>query len=165
MRWLLLAFVVLCGPSAPAAAGYGEGVRAYDAGRYDDALKEFLPLSERGDRDAEFMLGAMYFYGKGVPRDDSLAAAWFHKAARQGHTGAQLAYGSLFVEGRGVLTDLVAAYMWLTVAAESSVPLIEQRALFLREFAAHSMTRDEIEEASRLARGWQPIAAGLAAEP
>ena len=147
---------------APAAlAGYDEGVLAYDSGQYEAALTEFRPLVARGHPGAEFMVGAMYFYGKGAPRDDALAAAWFHKAARQGHAGAQLAYGSLHIRGLGVLQDFVKAYMWLTLASASDIDGLRQQAVLLRAEAARMMARAEIERAERLAQRWQPRSAGL----
>ena len=147
---------------APSAlAGYDDGVLAYDSGRYEAALAEFRPLVAAGHPGAEFMVGAMYFYGKGAPRDDALAAAWFHKAARQGHGGAQLAYGSLHIRGLGVLQDFVKAYMWLTLASESDIDGLRHQAVLLRAEAARMMARSEVERAQGLAQRWEPRSAGL----
>ena len=119
-RWVALCGALCMGISPVAHADYDAGVLAYDSGKYEDALAEFRPLIAGGHPGAEFMVGAMYCYGKGTPRDDALAAAWFHKAAYQGHPGAQLAYGSLHIRGHGVLQDLGKAYMWLTLAMSTA---------------------------------------------
>jgi hypothetical protein len=38
-------------------------------------------LAEQGDAKAQFALGAMYAYGKGVPKDFVEAARWYLKSA------------------------------------------------------------------------------------
>ena len=62
----LLFVAVLVGFAAPAYAGFDEGMAAYDRGDYARAYKEFKPLAEQGDADAQFYLGVMYDYGRGV---------------------------------------------------------------------------------------------------
>ncbi len=158
----LLLVLAAAGGGGAALAGYESGVLAYEAGDYRTALSAFRALAERGDGDAEFMLGAMYFYGKGVPRDPALAAVWFHKAARKGNAGAQLAFGSLHIRGLGVRQDLVKALMWLDLAGRSPVPDIRREAAVLGDQARRMMRPDEIARARRLADRFEPIKAGLA---
>ena len=121
--------LLICLYAIAARADFDAAVLAYDSGRYDIAFDEFGLLSGRGDARAEFMLGAMYFYGRGVLQNDGFAAVWFHKAATQGHPGAQLAYGSLHIRGVGVTQNLIRAYMWLSLAADSKIPGLRQQAL------------------------------------
>lgn len=147
--------------TAVQAADYDTGVAAFDQGDFARALAELRPLTERGHPGAEFMLGAMYFYGKGVPGDPGTAAVWFAKAARQGNASAQLAFGSLHIRGIGVKQDLVKAHMWLSLAATSNLPGLAQQAALLREDAARLMTPEERDAARRLAQGWRPVKAGF----
>ena len=158
---LLMTIVVLCILSGVARADYDAAVVSYESGRYYVALEEFTLLGERGDSRAEFMLGAMYFEGKGVLQDDSFAAIWFHKSAIQGHSGAQLAYGSLHIRGVGVTQDLVRAYMWLTLASDSDVPGLRHQAILLRDDAARLMSPEQIRDAKDEAKNWEPIPARL----
>lgn len=165
-RRLALALLLAASPlvvlaAEPARADYDEAVLAYDQGRFDEALDEFQALADRGDPGAEFMLGAMHFYGKGVRRDDAAAAIWFHKAAVKGDAKAQLAFGSLHIRGLGVRQDLVKAYMWLTVSADRGVPGLRQQAVALREEASRLMQPAEIERARRMASAWRPQRSGL----
>ena len=155
----LVAALALVG--APAWAGYEEGVMAYESGNYGLAYEEFSALSAGGHAGAEFMLGAMYFYGKGKPRDNALAATWFHKSARKGNVAAQLAYGSLHTRGWGVQRDLVEAYMWLTQVAEEDISSLHGQAVLLRDEAAHDMTAAEVDRARRKAQAWRPARSGL----
>ena len=161
MRRLALALSLAALVATPAWAGYDQAVLAYDQGRFGEAFAEFRQLADRGDRAAEFMLGAMHFYGKGVPRDDAAAAIWFHKAALKGDANAQLAFGSLHIRGLGVRQDLVKAYMWLSVSADRGAPGLQQQAAALREEAARLMRSEEVERARRLAAAWRPQRSGL----
>jgi TPR repeat protein len=110
------------------------------------------------------MLWAMYFYGKGVQRNDAIAAIWFHKAAIKGDASGQLAFGSLHIRGLGVRQNLVKAYSWLTVAANHGIPGLQQQAIALRDEAARLMKPDEIADAQRWASSFKAKAAGLILE-
>ena len=156
---LVLAMIAVF--ASPALAGYDEGVTAYESGDYSTAYDEFRALSARGHAGAEFMLGAMYFNGKGKLRDNLLAAAWFQKSARKGNVLAQFAYGSLYIVGWGVPRDLVEAYMWLTLVTEEDVPSLNRQAVLLRDDVAADMTALEIDRARRKARRWRPARSGL----
>jgi TPR repeat protein len=156
-----LCALLLLAVTPAGAADYDKGVTAFDRGDFARALAELKPLTERGHDGAEFMLGAMYFYGKGVPSDPSAAAVWFAKAARQGNPGAQLAFGSLHIRGIGVKQDLVKAHMWLSLAAASELPGLAQQAIILRDDAARLMTPEERDTARRLAESWKPLKAGF----
>ena len=161
LRHIAIAVLLFGLAAQPARADYRSGLAAYEAGHYSEALGELLALSERGDADAEFMLGVMYYYGRGVSRDEGLAAVWFFKSARKGSASGQLAFGSLYIRGTGVRRDLGQAYLWLTLAAESGVPGLQQQALLLRDDAARLMAPDDVEKARRLATNFRPARAGL----
>ena len=147
--------------TSPARADFANAVVAYDQGSFSPARREFLGLAQRGHAGAEFMLGAMYFYGKGVPRNDAIAAIWFHKAAIKGDASGQLAFGSLHIRGLGVRQNLVKAFSWLTVAANHAIPGLQQQAITLRDEAARLMKPDEIADAKRWASSFKAEASGL----
>ena len=63
---------------------HGEGVLK-DARK---ALQLYCKAARLGDAEAQFSLGWMYANGRGIPRDDALAAVFFAMAARQGHDHA-----------------------------------------------------------------------------
>jgi hypothetical protein len=65
---------------------------------------------------AEWMIGRLYFDGKGVIRDFTEAAAWFRKAAREGLPAAQWDLGMIYYRGYGVSKDLGTARAWLQKA-------------------------------------------------
>ncbi len=72
---------VTLGLTAPAWAGFDEGVAAYDRGDYATAIREWRPLAEQGNADAQFFLGFMYYKGRGVPQDYAQAHMWYNLAA------------------------------------------------------------------------------------
>jgi TPR repeat protein len=147
--------------AAPARADYEAGIRHYEAKRHLDAINEFTVLAERGHGGSEFMIGVMYFYGAGVPKDTGIAAVWFHKSALKGHPPAQLAFGSIHIRGVGVEQNLTDAYMWLMLAAQSNVPGLVTQATTLRDDAQKEMNAQQVEDARRRAREWRPRRAGL----
>ena len=49
----------------------------------------FIKLQNRDIPKHSSILANMYYYGRGVDKDDKVAVKWFHKAAEQGHTEAQ----------------------------------------------------------------------------
>lgn len=119
-RRVIAAILVVLLGGALAASAPGElqtGSEAYLRGDYAAALEVWHPLAERGDADAQLMLGIMYRAGRGVPRDDSKAAAWLRRSAERGQPSAQGILGVLYLKGEGVPQDLVTAYAYLSVAA------------------------------------------------
>jgi len=50
-------------------ADFQAGKDAFYRGDYATALKEWQPLAEQGDADAQFNLGSLYANGQGVPQD------------------------------------------------------------------------------------------------
>jgi TPR repeat protein len=115
---LLLAAALICSAAAPAWADFDDGFTAYEAGDYATALKEFRPLAEQGNSDAQFNLGLMYDQGEGVPENDAEAVKWYRLAAEQGHEEAQTNLGWMYAHGEGVPENDAEAVKWYRLAAE-----------------------------------------------
>ena len=154
---LALIAALVFGTTAPAWAGWDEGVAAYDRGDYATALRDWRPLAEQGNANAQFFLGLMYGNGLGVPRDYAKALQWWRKAAEQGVAGAQYNLGQMYRYGYGVPQDYVQAHMWYSLAA-SRFPPGEYRdnAVKNRDLVSTRMTPVQISEAQKLAREWRP---------
>ncbi len=105
------------GLTAPAWAGWDEGLAAYDRGDYAAALREWRPLAKQGVADAQYNLGVMYRKGHGVPQDYAEALKWFRKAAEQENADAQVVLGVMYDIGRGVAQDYAEAVKWYRKAA------------------------------------------------
>ena len=153
---LALSFSMLC-LVAPTWADYEAGINAFQRADYATALREWQPLAEQGHAGAQYYLGLLYDFQKGVPQDFSTARKWYEKAAAQGHAGAQNNLGGLYEFGHGVTRNNVLAYMWYSIAAANPAD-DEWRDLAAenREEIAGIMTSAEIAEAKKLARNWKP---------
>ena len=67
-----------------AQADLDDGLAAYQREDYVTALREFQSAAGQGNAVAQYHLGMMYDFGKGVPQDDHEAFAWYRLAAEQG---------------------------------------------------------------------------------
>ncbi len=158
----LALIAVLCagftlGLTAPAGAGFYEGMAAYYRGDYATALREWHPLAMQGNAKAQYSLGDMYERGHGVPQEYARAVKWYRKAAEQGYAEAQNNLGFMYGKGQGVPQDYAQAHMWLNLAA-SRFPPGETRDIIgmKRDIVAERMTPAQIAEAEKLAREWRP---------
>ncbi len=154
--------VALCagftlGLTAPAWAGFNEGVDAYIRGDYATALREWRPLAEQGYASAQNNLGLIHEKGQGVPQDYAKAVRWYRKAAEQEYAKAQFNLGFMYGNGLGVPQDYAQAHMWYNLAASKFRPGKDRdRAVKNRDFVAKMLTPAQISEAQRLAREWRP---------
>ena len=147
----LLSFAVLIA-AVPALADFQSGLDAYQKGDYVGAAKEWRPLAEEGDANAQFNLGLLYLDGHGVPQSYAEATTWFRRAAEQDYTQAQHNLGAMYGTGQGVKRDYVQAYKWLNIcAAKGNAGCITQRDLI-----AKKLKPGQVVEAQRLATDFKP---------
>jgi hypothetical protein len=114
------------------------------------SLPDLQKLAERGDADAQWLMGVRYHDGTGVPQDDSMAMQWFLRAAEQGQVDAQAHLGAYYWAGRGVSQDLIKAYMWSAIALARG----DQNSKSRLEGLASQMTRQQASEARQQAEIW-----------
>ncbi|MBO6784663.1 MAG: hypothetical protein JJ899_15515, partial [Alphaproteobacteria bacterium] len=69
------------------------GIRAYEAADYARAYAIWKPLAEAGAALAQFHIGALYFEGRGVPRNLAAARDWLGRALDQGVERARFLLG------------------------------------------------------------------------
>ena len=99
--------------------GAGFSYHAYKAKADQRKLAAATRLSaERGDATAQYDLGRLYYYGKGMPQDYAEAMGWARKAADQGDARAQYDVGYLYQHGQGVTQDSAEAVRWFRKAAD-----------------------------------------------
>ncbi len=119
------------GVTAPAWAGFYEGVAAYNRGDYATALREWRLLAEQGHAEAQYNLGIMYNKGRGVPQDYAAAVGWWRKAAEQGDAAAQHNLGLMYHNGEGTPQDYAAAVKWYRKAAAQGYALAQTNLGFM----------------------------------
>lgn len=75
--WVVVGFVVVLSVGPAPAQDFDRGYEAYQSGDFVTAMREWKPLANQGDVDAQVQLGFMYDKGQGVPLDHAAVAKWF----------------------------------------------------------------------------------------
>ena len=165
----------------PAQADFAAGKRAYEQADYPTALKEVRPLAERGNPEAQALLGVMYNLGRGVPLDLSQAEKWYKAAADQGNAQAECQLGSMYLRrdpARGLkllklsaeqgFSDSYLLLGWAYMSVKEVPRDLVQADMWLNLAVAHDdplgspqrarcerlMTADQVAKARALAAEW-----------
>ena len=150
---LALTFLFLfSGSSVVFGDDFQDGWDAYQKQDYKTAYKLIAPLAEQGNASAQNYLGFMYHKGLGVLQDYKEAVTLYRLAAEQGNAPAQNKLGIMYAEGTGVPQDYTLAHMWWNIGASSG----HKGCVRNRKKVEKKMTKQQIEEAQRLARNWKP---------
>jgi uncharacterized protein len=127
-----LGAIALGAAAAPVLAqDFAAAKRAYDEADYDRALQLLRPLAQRGDREAQFLLAEIHYFGHGsTEKNDAEAVKYYEQAARQGHVEAMFRLGYLYASGQGVEQSGARAAEWYVRAAnggklEAAIALAE----------------------------------------
>jgi S1-C subfamily serine protease len=139
-----------------------DGWTAYDTGDYARAFELWSTLAEKGDADAQYLVGYLYDDGLGVEHDLAEAAHWYRMAAEQQHTHAQFNLAIFYADGLGLPRDPVEAYRWFMLAADTGDIVDRRDALAGADDVARGMSAKEIDRAQRLIQAWR-ASKGLAA--
>ena len=123
---------------------------------YSQAAIWFRMAAEKGDADAQLLLGLHYEYGNGVPQDYAQAAIWYRKAADQDVADAQNNLGSLYENGLGVPQHYVEACFWLTLAAAGATEAHQEVYAKRRDATALKLTPSEQSNVRRRVNHWHP---------
>lgn len=83
---------------------YEKGLQFYNSENYKAASVLFFEAAYVGHAKAQYDLGNLYHYGKGVEKDMKKSFEWTLKAADNGVTDAMFVIGSLYLQGNGVVT-------------------------------------------------------------
>jgi uncharacterized protein len=114
-QFSLSVFIILLGAGLSAGADLESAKRAYQQENYASALKDFTVLAEKGNAEAQVLLGRMYLTGRGVPRDPDTALKWFKAAAAQGNGDGEFLVGSMYLLPH---SDTAEGLRWVRLAAE-----------------------------------------------
>lgn len=83
---------------------------------------EMFEAAQKGDPQAQHMVGAAYALGLGVKKDYAESLVWYHKAADQGYAPAMSNIGYCYKNATGVEQDMEQAAFWFRKAAEKGHP-------------------------------------------
>jgi uncharacterized protein len=84
----------------------------------DLAVKVCREAVERGDAEAQYLLGLFYYSGESVEQNYDTAISLFQLAAKQDHPESQYQLFYIYSNGIGTSIDRHQAYMWVIKAAE-----------------------------------------------
>lgn len=87
----LLALILVSCSSARMAQDLQRGKINFESGYYRDAFHQLLPLASEGNKEAQYAVGYMYYYGYGVPQDTETGIFWIKKSADQHYPQAMQA--------------------------------------------------------------------------
>ncbi len=96
----------------------GIQLRAQQASSGQESFEDIKTKAEKGDAQAESILGYRYSEGKGVKQDYAEAVKWLRKATDQGDAAAQFNLAYCYREGKGVTQDYAEAVKLYRKAAD-----------------------------------------------
>ncbi len=98
---LLLVSLVGCVTESGASSdsAYEQGQQSFKQGDYKSAFHLLYPLAMDGQPDAQYAVGYMIYYGKGVVKNQQIGQAWIREAAIHGQSQAELALRLLTQKG------------------------------------------------------------------
>lgn len=113
------------------AGGYENGVAAFEAGDFAGALAQWRSLAIQEHPEAQYALGRMYEYGRGVERSDSEAIKWYLKSASKDVVDAQYRLAVLNDNGWGIARNYEEAVHWYQKAADRGHVLAQHDLAFM----------------------------------
>lgn len=78
-------------PSIGEISELNYGKRLFEQGDYKRAMKQLLPIAARGNAEAQYAVGYMYYYGYGINRDTESGKFWIQSSAKQNYEPAKKA--------------------------------------------------------------------------
>jgi len=115
LRYFSTAALMILVVAGLSAADLESARRAYQQKDYATAFKEFTPLAEQGQAEAQLYLGKMYMMGQGVLKDLDRATKWFKASAVQGNSDAKFFLGSYYLLPQ---RDVPEGVKWTRLSAE-----------------------------------------------
>jgi len=142
---------------APLEKGTDIAWRAYQNGDFPRAVPVFARLAGLGHPVAEWLMGNIYFFGQGIPKDYGKARIMFEAAADQGYFAAFAPTAQMYLQGLGIAADPSKAYYWYNIAA-AQLPDSTARTDMMdrREGVAAQLTPAQIEAAQKRANNFKP---------
>lgn len=89
LKWLFFLITILFMASCVTGAlNLREGIASFRAQDYRKAFIRLRPEAEKGQPDAQYAIGYMYYYGEGVVENREKAWRWINRAAAAGQPDA-----------------------------------------------------------------------------
>ena len=114
----LFALTLFFSANSLAATDLESAKRAYHDKDYATAVQEFSALADKGNPEAQLILGKMYLMGQGVPKDPEQANKWLKASAAQGNADAEFFLGAMYLLPK---KDIAEGVKWLRLSAEQGM--------------------------------------------
>lgn len=88
---IVLMFIPLMAACISSAYNLHEGIQSFKMQDYRRAFIRLKPEAAKGQCDAQYAIGYMYYYGQGVVEDRKKAWYWINMAAQAGQPDAIVA--------------------------------------------------------------------------
>lgn len=145
--YLILAFISLSGFSQTLLANQCK--KLMDSQDYYEAANVCAAMAKKGDRNAQFSLGVLYYQGNGVMSDLVQAQKWTRKSAEQNFNQAQYNLGIMLANGHGSDADLIEAYAWLKISADNGYSAAVDS---LKQLGAEMSSNEKKKAAEKISR-------------
>tara|TARA_Y100000768_G_scaffold378367_1_gene352721 strand:+ start:45 stop:518 length:474 start_codon:yes stop_codon:yes gene_type:complete len=116
---IFLAIIIITLSSQLVLSDTDLGYKHYEKGEFDKAFSVWKEEIKKGNKEAMFNMGLLYFFGKGVDKDLKIAFDYCKSAALRGSSRAQNNLAYMFSEGLGVKKSYIDAYAWSFIAIKS----------------------------------------------
>jgi len=116
-----------------ACSDYHQARRAYEVGRFTEALSLLEKLAESGDSRAQYEVALMYLQGIGTRVDPARGGYWMLAAANNGNVAAMVEIGGRFESGANVERNYLLSFTWYRRAAALGDPIAAYRLAGLYE--------------------------------
>ncbi len=124
---------------------------------YVKAINWYEKAANQGKWESAISLAFMYIDGRGSQPNPEKGFRWLLKTANAGFKLGQATIAARYLGGLGVEPNLVQAHKWANLASSSDNAEVKKQAVNIRSEAEKNMKPNEIVEAQKLARNWNPI--------
>ncbi len=150
MRLITIIIAVILFMGNAAFADYKAGKAAYDAGDYEAAYNQLLPLAEAGDAESQFLMGNMIHVSREDRSNIDEAIKWYKMAAEQNHMKAQHNLARLYASKKPSLEYGHLMVKWLYIAEKNNDPEAKKALQFLKKELPKKMYERGIKEAIKV---------------
>ena len=109
---------ILLSSSLCSAVDLEAAKRAYHDKDFVTAANDFATLADKGNAEAQLILGKMYMMGQGVPKDPEQSEKWLRAAAAQNNADAEFFLGAMYLLPK---KDIAEGVKWLQLSAEQGM--------------------------------------------
>lgn len=134
----------LLSSSTVCASPFEDGMKAYHAKNYAQAIALFQQSSQQGVSMATLNLGVIHEFGYGVPKSLKNAAKWYLMAAKQNNVRAQANIASMYKKGEGVSQSYEKARNWYKKAADQGHKTAQYNMGLLHEFGRGGLKNEVV---------------------